>query len=53
VEPFALRSGSQYRPEGPPALTSAEYAEAFSEVKSLGSATSITRTADQTTISQF
>jgi hypothetical protein len=53
VEPFALRSGSQFRPDGPPALTSDEYAAAFDEVKSLGSATSATRTPDQTLIARF
>jgi membrane-associated phospholipid phosphatase len=53
VEPFALRSGSQFRPDGPPALTSDAYAAAFDEVKSLGSATSTTRTPDQTLIARF
>jgi membrane-associated phospholipid phosphatase len=53
VTPFALRSGSQFRPGGPPALTSAAYAAAFNEVKSLGSVNSTTRTADQTQIALF
>jgi hypothetical protein len=48
VTPFAMTDGAQFRPGDPPALDSAEYAAAFNEVKSLGSATSTTRTADQT-----
>lgn len=53
VTPFALQSGSQYRPPAPPALNSAEYAAAVNEVRDLGSATSATRTADQTNIARF
>jgi hypothetical protein len=45
VEPVAL--------DGPDALTSAAYAADFREVASVGSATSTTRTAEQTAISQF
>jgi membrane-associated phospholipid phosphatase len=48
-----LKSGSQFRPEAPPALTSAAYAEALNEVKSLGQNTSTTRTAEQTVIGKF
>jgi membrane-associated phospholipid phosphatase len=53
VTPFVLASGDQFRPAPPPALTSPEYAAALNEVQSLGSATSITRTADQTVIGKF
>jgi hypothetical protein len=53
VTPFAMTSGEQFRPAAPPALTSAEYTAAFNEVKELGSATSATRTADQTAIALF
>jgi membrane-associated phospholipid phosphatase len=53
VTPFVLKSGSQFRPEPPPALTSAAYAQAFNEVKSLGQNTSTTRTADQSVIGKF
>jgi membrane-associated phospholipid phosphatase len=53
VTPFVLDSGSQFRPAAPPALTSPEYAAAINEVQSLGSATSTTRTADQTEIGKF
>jgi membrane-associated phospholipid phosphatase len=53
VKPFALDSGDQFRPAPPPALTSDDYAAAINEVQSLGSATSTTRTAEQTEIGKF
>ena len=53
VTPFVLESGNQFRPAPPPALTSPEYATALNEVQGLGSATSTTRTADQTVIGKF
>jgi hypothetical protein len=53
VTPFAMTSGSQFSPDEVPSLTSREYTKAFDEVKSLGSATSTTRTADQTNIARF
>jgi hypothetical protein len=53
VTPFALASGDQFRPQGPPDLTSAEYAAAFEDVKRLGSAASPERTDDQTEIALF
>lgn len=53
VTPFGLNSGSQFRPDGPPPLDSNEYATAFNEVKEVGSATSITRTAEQSEIARF
>ena len=53
VTPFAMTSGSQFRPAAPPALDSAEYAAAFNEVKDLGRADSTTRTAEQTQIALF
>src|SRR5262249_8403373 len=53
VTPFAMTSGSQFRPAAPPAVDSAEYAAAFNEVKSLGRADSTTRTEEQTQIAQF
>jgi membrane-associated phospholipid phosphatase len=53
VTPFVLDSGDQFRPAAPPPLTSDAYAVAFNQVKSLGSAASTTRTADQTQIGQF
>jgi PAP2 superfamily len=53
VTPFVLWSGDQFRPVPPPALTSDSYAAAINEVESLGSATSTTRTAEQTEIGKF
>src|SRR5262249_36293881 len=53
LQPFAMTSDSQFRPAGPPALTSQAWADAVNEVKGLGSATSTTRTADQTQIARF
>jgi hypothetical protein len=53
VIPFALASGDQFRPQGPPDLTSAEYTAAFEDAKRLGSATSPERTDDQTEIARF
>jgi membrane-associated phospholipid phosphatase len=53
VTPFALTSGSQFRPAAPPTLDSADYATAFNEVKDLGRADSTTRTAEETQIARF
>jgi hypothetical protein len=36
VVPFALRSGDQFRPDGPPSLTSEEYAADLNEVQARG-----------------
>jgi hypothetical protein len=51
--PWAILSPSQFHPAGPPALTSAKYAIDFNETKAMGSATSSTRTPDQTVASWF
>jgi hypothetical protein len=53
VLPFALTSSTQFAPNPPPALTSAEYTAAFHEVKELGSVNSTTRTADQTQVARL
>jgi len=53
VVPFATTSSTQFAPPSPPSLTSAEYAASFNEVKELGSATSTTRTADQTQVARL
>jgi hypothetical protein len=53
VKPFLVRSGSQFRSDGPLELTSRRYARELEEVKSLGSATSTTRTADQTHAARY
>ncbi|HET7466235.1 MAG TPA: vanadium-dependent haloperoxidase [Candidatus Dormibacteraeota bacterium] len=46
--PLALTSASQFRPDGPNALTSPEYAADLSQVEQLGSVDSTTRTPEQT-----
>jgi hypothetical protein len=53
VRPFFLREGSQFRPGPPPALTSPQYTRDFNEIKEIGSATSTTRTQDQTDLARF
>ena len=51
--PFVLTSPSQFRPAGPPALTSDRYTASFNEVKALGGLTSTVRTATQTETAKF
>jgi membrane-associated phospholipid phosphatase len=53
VTPFALESANQFRPGGPPALTSDRYSDAFDQVKSLGIANSATATADEALTGRF
>ena len=48
VTPFMIPSASQFRSKGPNELESHAYARDFEEVKSVGSASSGTRSADQT-----
>jgi len=53
VTPFALETADQFRPGGPPKLTSDRYADAFDQVKSLGIAGGTTATADQALTGRF
>ena len=53
VQPFAISSATQFAPAPPPAMTSAQYTAALNEVKEIGSATSTTRTADQTLVARL
>jgi hypothetical protein len=53
VTPFVLDSASQFRPPAPQPLTSDAYSDALNEVQLVGSATSTTRTAEQTEIGKF
>jgi hypothetical protein len=53
VRPFLVPSAEQFRSKGPLALTSKAYATDFAEVKELGSATSLTRSTDQTTAARY
>ena len=53
VAPFTLKSVDQFRSAPPPALTSAQYAAAFNEVKTVGGKVSAKRTTDETHYSAF
>lgn len=53
VRPFALPSPEYFHTPGPLALTSAEYAVEFNEVKALGHAASATRTEAQTSLAYW
>lgn len=53
VTPFALNSGSQFRPPAPPAPGSSAFDQALAEVTTLGRDVSPTRTADQTVAAGF
>ncbi len=53
VVPWTMTSGTQFRPSAPPALNSTTYTADFNQVKAIGSATSTTRTDDQTAIAKF
>lgn len=53
VEPFAMTNGAQFRPPGPPALISSQYAADVNQVKQLGRVNSTNRTAEQTLIARF
>jgi hypothetical protein len=53
MRPFGIETASQFRADGPPNLTSAQWAEDFNEVKAFGAATGSLRTAEQTQIGMF
>ena len=53
VDPWVLHSGSQFRPDGPPALDSGRYTRDYNEVKRFGSISSTDRTALQSNIARF
>jgi PAP2 superfamily len=53
VRPLTLTSNSQFRPDGPNPLTSAEYAKDFNEVKAYGRVDSVVRTPQQTQTALF
>jgi len=53
MEPFSLKSADQFRPNGPPALSSKRWAREYNEVREIGSSTSTTRTAEQTLAARF
>ena len=53
MKPFAVESASQFRADGPPNLTSAQWAEDLNEVEAYGVATGSRRTPEQTDIGRF
>ena len=53
MRPFSLESADQFRPDGPPALSSKRWARDYNEVKEIGSSASTTRTAEQTLAARF
>ena len=53
VTPFLLTSSDQFMPPPPPGLGTPEYAAGLAEVRDIGSATSVTRTPDQTASALF
>jgi hypothetical protein len=53
VRPFTMHSGSQFRVDPPPDLTSQLWADDYKETNTVGSLTSTTRTAEQTEIGYF
>ena len=53
MTPWAIQSQSQFRPGGPPALNSAQYAADVNESQLMGRVDSAARTADQTLFSVF
>jgi hypothetical protein len=53
MTPWVLQTPAQFRPAGPPALGSAQYARELNETKTMGSLSSTTRTSDQTVLSWF
>ena len=53
VRPFALKSGDQFRPAAPYALTSAEWAKDYAEIKRMGAKAGSARSPEQTDIARF
>ena len=51
--PWVIRSPSQFRTAGPPALSSDQYLADYNETKNMGSATNSGRTDDQTLLANF
>jgi hypothetical protein len=53
MRPFGIQSPSQFRPDPPLSLNSAEWADDYNEVKRLGSINSAYRTPEQTTLARM
>lgn len=53
LTPWVMKSGSQFRPAAPPALTSETWTSDVNEIRELGRIDSSKRTPEQTTIGRF
>jgi PAP2 superfamily len=53
VKPWVITAPSQFRPQGPVALTSREWAADYNEIRDLGGKTSTKRSPDQTETARF
>jgi hypothetical protein len=53
VKPFALKASDQFRPPAPYALSSAEWAKDYNEIKRMGAKSGSARSAEQTDIARF
>lgn len=53
VTPWVMRSGSQFRPEPPPSMTSDTWTRDLNETRELGGRNSAKRSAEQTEIARF
>jgi hypothetical protein len=53
AKPFVMESPSRFRPAPPPALSSAQWAADYNEIKALGGKASTARTKEQTEVAQF
>jgi hypothetical protein len=53
VKPFGIESSAQFRAAPPPALTSAEYAAAYNEVRAVGGVDSLERPQDRADVAQL
>jgi hypothetical protein len=51
--PWLMASAAQFRPAPPPALTSAQWAREYNEVKDLGGRASTRRSSEQTDVARF
>lgn len=53
VVPFVLQSPDQFLPDAPPSLSSTEWADAFTQIKTYGAASNSARTPEQTATALF
>jgi hypothetical protein len=53
LTPWAMSTGSQFRPAPPPALNSEVWTRDLNEIREIGSSTSSKRSAEQTTMARF